>query len=266
MGKDFGLRLVSLVVRSRESADEVLILDIGSTDDTIELAKKVDCKVISYEGDLSAPSLARVLLEMDEYDSTLLVVVNNSFRLRDLPLLVNRARENWDVHMAFEVDQDEGVNPQEVIYESATVTHLAASRFGLEALSDAPQISSPIDLPSELKVRVIPSMTPPVVQQRESLATASKFAQLFYWMIESKHPMLLFGIPGTILFFIGFKLSGNALDNFNEWNQSTVGFGLAVIAVTLIGLFAMMVGIILYIMGKQVRQIQAQYDDWPKTE
>jgi hypothetical protein len=78
--------------------------------------------------------------------------------------------------------------------------------------------------------------------------------------------MLLFGIPGTILFFIGFKLSGNALDNFNEWNQSTVGFGLAVIAVTLIGLFAMMVGIILYIMGKQVRQIQAQYDDWPKTE
>jgi hypothetical protein len=168
--------------------------------------------------------------------------------------------------MAFQVDKEEGVNPQEVIYESATVTHLAASRFGLEALSEASPNSSPIDLPSELKVRVIPSKVPPVIQQRESLATASKFAQLFYWMIESKHPLLLFGIPGTILFIIGFKLSGNALGNFNEWNQSTVGFGLAVIAVTLIGLFSMMVGIILYIMGKQVGNIQAQYDDWPKTE
>ena len=266
MGKDFDLRLVSLVVRARESADQVLIVDLGSTDDTIELAKKVDCEVISHEGDLSAPSLARVLLEMGEFESTLLVDVNKSFRLRDLPLLVNRARENWDVHMAFQVDKEEGVNPQEVIYESATVTHLAASRFGLEALSEASPNSSPIDLPSELKVRVIPSKVPPVIQQRESLATASKFAQLFYWMIESKHPLLLFGIPGTILFIIGFKLSGNALGNFNEWNQSTVGFGLAVIAVTLIGLFSMMVGIILYIMGKQVGNIQAQYDDWPKTE
>ena len=48
--------------------------------------------------------------------------------------------------------------------------------------------------------------------------------------------------------------------------STSVGVGLAVIAVTLMGLFAMMVGLILYIMGKQVKQIQSQYNHWPKEE
>jgi len=35
------------------------------------------------------------------------------------------------------------------------------------------------------------------------------------------------------------------------------------VAMTLIGLFAMMVALILYIMGKQVERVQHQYN-WPK--
>jgi hypothetical protein len=85
-------------------------------------------------------------------------------------------------------------------------------------------------------------------------------------MLESRHPLLLFGIPGVVLFIVGYNLSGNVLDSFDEWNQTSVGVGLAVIGVTLMGLFAMMVGLILYIMGKQVKQIQSQYNHWPKEE
>jgi hypothetical protein len=84
-------------------------------------------------------------------------------------------------------------------------------------------------------------------------------------MLESRHPLLLFGIPGFVLFMVGYKLSGDVLDSFNEWNETSVGVGLAVIAVTLMGLFAMMVGLILYILGKQVKQIQSQYQHWPKN-
>ena len=157
-------------------------------------------------------------------------------------------------------------NPQEIVYQSAEVSHLAASIAGLEALKDSKITDTPIELSQDLKVRVLHSKPAPKVQQRESLATASKFAQLFYWMLESKHPLLLFGIPGVVLFFVGYKLSGNVLDTFVEWNETTVGVSLAVIGVTLMGLFAMMVGLILYIMGKQVKQIQSQYNHWPKEE
>lgn len=263
MGKDFQIRLVSLVVRARENSEEVILLDLGSTDGTIELAEKIDCQVEKYEGEINAPSLAKLLLNFKECCSTLLVHVNNELHLRDLPLLVNRSKERWDVHMSFTTDSEDGTNPQEVVYDSGEVSHIAASREGLIALAEASTMSTPIDLPSELKVRVLYSTPPPKIQQRESLATVSRFGQLFYWMLESKHPLLLFGIPGLVLFVVGYKLSGNVLDSFDEWNQTSIGVGLAVITVTIIGLFAMMVGLILYIMGKQVRQIQAQYDDWP---
>ena len=89
MGKNFELRLVSLVVRARELGDEVILLDLGSVDDTIQMAGKVDCRVISHQGDILVPTLAKVLLD-DKYDgSTLLIHVNNRFKLRDMPLLVN---------------------------------------------------------------------------------------------------------------------------------------------------------------------------------
>lgn len=121
-------------------------------------------------------------------------------------------------------------------------------------------MTSTSNFPSELRVRVIESSDKIKLPQRESLATASRFAQLFYWMLETKHPLFLFGIPGIVLFILGYRLSGNVVDTFNELNSVSIGVTLTTIAMTLIGLFAMMVALILYIMGKQVEQIQSQYN------
>ncbi len=264
MGKNFELRLVSLVVRARELADDVVIFDLGSDDETLEMAKKVDARVMRYDEELMVPIICRALLDDNPLQYTLLINVTKSFKLRDMPLLVNRARENWDVHMAFSSDSKDNSNPQEVVYSDAKISHLAASHSGLKGLAKSDLSDTPLVLDQDLRVRVLYSKPAPKVQQRESLATASRFAQLFYWMLESRHPLLLFGIPGLVLFVVGYKLSGDVLDNFTEWNQTSAGVGLAVIAVTLMGLFAMMVGLILYIMGKQVKQIQAQYQQWPK--
>ena len=266
MGKDFELRLVSLVVRARELANEVIVLDLGSNDETVNMANKVDCEVITHTGDILVPTLSGLILENNGADCTLLIHVNERFKLRDMPVLVNRARENWDVHMSFTSEEGEVSNPQEVVYRDAEISHLAATQIGLVELSKASENQTPIELDQNLRVRVLRSKPTPMVQQRESLASASRFAQLFYWMLESRHPLLLFGIPGVVLFWVGYRLSGDVLDNFTEWNETSVGVGLAVIAVTLMGLFAMMVGLILYIMGKQVKQIQAQYNQWPKDQ
>ena len=266
MGKDFELRLVSLVVRARELSNEVIILDLGSTDDTKEIAKKVDCEVIDHDGDILVPTLSKVLYNNNPAECTLLINISSRFKLRDMPLLVNRAKENWDVHMSFSSEESDNSNPQEIIYSDAVISHLAATHDGLEALSNSNADQTPLELDQGLRVRVLHSKPAPKVQQRESLASASRFAQLFYWMLESRHPLLLFGIPGVVLFWVGYRLSGDVLDNFTEWNQTSVGVGLAVIAVTLMGLFAMMVGLILYIMGKQVKQIQSQYNQWPKDQ
>ena len=82
-------------------------------------------------------------------------------------------------------------------------------------------------------------------------------------MLESKHPLLLFGIPGLVLFVLGYRLSGDLGTLLQEVNSTSVGVTLVTVAMTLIGLFGMMVALILYIMGKQVERIQHQYN-WPK--
>ena len=143
---------------------------------------------------------------------------------------------------------------------SLDVDHLFLSRRGLDELAKSNSMTSAINFPSDLRVRVIESSDKINLPQRESLATASRFAQLFYWMLETKHPLFLFGIPGVVLFFLGYRLSGNVVDTFNELNSVSIGVTLTTIAMTLIGLFAMMVALILYIMGKQVEQIQSQYN------
>ena len=49
MGKDFELRLVSLVVRARELANEVIVIDLGSTDDTVKMANKTIVKLLPIQ-------------------------------------------------------------------------------------------------------------------------------------------------------------------------------------------------------------------------
>jgi hypothetical protein len=135
----------------------------------------------------------------------------------------------------------------------------------MEALAYLGPLARAVEIDESLRVRIVPARKSVRVPQRESLATASRFAQLFYWMLESKHPLLLFGIPGSVLFILGYKLSGNVIGTLEELNSTSIGVTLATIAMTLVGLFGIMVALILYIMGKQVEQIQSQYN-WPTRE
>jgi hypothetical protein len=264
MGTNIELRLISLIVRAREVSDEVILLDLGSDDDTIELAIESDCKVIEYDGERDGIAIAKLLSNHELQEQTLVIRVDSEFRLRDLPMLVNRAREKWDVHMSLPAQDSATDDAETVVISSAEPLHICFSKNGIKAMSELNLTSNALDLPQELDVRVLLTKSRTKVTQRESLASASRIGQLFYWMLESKHPLLTFLLPGFILFVVGYQLSGNVLDTYQELNQTTLGIGMAVIAVTLIGLFSMMVGIMLYVMGKQIKQVEAQYDDWPE--
>jgi len=267
MGRDVELRVISLIVRCRAIADDVVFLDMGSNDETIELASEINCPVLNYNGKMETASIVNFLdnSKLEEIATTLLINITPNWKLRDLPLTVNRARDNWDVHIAVKGISDGNIVPDEVVLSSIEFNHLVVTPDGIRALCDLGPLATAMELPEHLRVRVVSSISQVRVPQQESLATASRFAQLFYWMLESKHPLFLFGIPGIVLFVLGYKLSGNVVDTFDELNSTSIGVTLSVIAMTMIGLFAMMVAIILYIMGKQAEQIQSQYD-WKHKE
>ena len=266
IGRDIELRIVSLVVRCREVADDVILFDTGSNDETVELAQEVDCSVHHCDLALTPQELTSELKTFGETDGiTLFLPITADWKLSQLPLSVNRSREGWDINYLFHPATSEAKELDETVLSETTVGHLIVSQSGCEHLASLSAESTPKSIDSNLRVRFVKGDAPIVLPQRESLATASRFAQLFYWMLESKHPLLLFGIPGVVLFVLGYRLSGDLATMFTELNSTSIGVTLITIAMTLTGLFAMMVALILYIMGKQVARIQHQYD-WPKAQ
>lgn len=266
VGRDIELRIVSLVVRCREMADEIILFDTGSNDETVELAQEVDC-FVHHCDDVSAPQrLCAELQNIDAVDgTTMFLPITGNWKLSQLPLSFNRSRDGWDIHYLFLPTTAEKTELDETVIADTTVGHLIVSETGCNHLASLAPSATPASIDSSMRVRFVMGDAPVTLPQRESLATASRFAQLFYWMLESKHPLLLFGIPGVVLFVLGYRLSGDLATMFTELNSTSIGVTLVTIAMTLTGLFAMMVALILYIMGKQVARIQHQYD-WPKAQ
>ena len=263
IGGDIELRIVSLVVRCREVADEVVLFDTGSTDETVQLAHEVNCRVVQFSDTVAPQKLAEAAVESGCVDGlSLFLPISPQWKLSELPLSVNRAREGWDIHYLYRRVGDHGSHDSVVLSESV-VGHLITSKEGMHQLANLPDGATSDDVSQDVRARFVETDAPIQLPQRQSLATASRFAQLFYWMLESKHPLLLFGIPGVVLFVLGYRLSGDLASMFTELNTTSIGVTLITIAMTLIGLFAMMVALILYIMGKQVARIQNQYN-WPK--
>ena len=263
IGGDIELRIVSLVVRCREVADEVVLFDTGSTDETVQLAHEVNCRVVQFSDDVTPQKLAEAAVENGCVDGlSLFLPILPQWKLSELPLSVNRAREGWDIHYLYRRVGEHGSHDSVVLSQSV-VGHLITSKEGMHQLANLPDGATSDDVSQDVRARFVETDAPIQLPQRQSLATASRFAQLFYWMLESKHPLLLFGIPGVVLFVLGYRLSGDLASMFTELNTTSIGVTLITIAMTLIGLFAMMVALILYIMGKQVARIQNQYN-WPK--
>jgi hypothetical protein len=266
VGQDIELRVVSFLTRARQVTDDVVFIDLGSEDETKILVEEIGCTLLeTKENDLQNISNVLIESDLDPVDNYLIINVNKEWSLREFPLHLNRSREGWDVYVGLVSDSGDVDTPSESVLSQSKFQHASLSNEGLKELSNSLDSSTAHDLSDNLRVRIVQSTALPTLPQRESLATASRFAQLFMWMIQSRHPLFLFGIPGLVLFILGYRLSGGVVDTFTELTTESLGVTFATIAMTLFGLFAMMIALMLYIMGKQVEQIQAQYE-WPNKE
>jgi len=266
IGQDIELRVVSFLTRARQVTDDVVFIDLGSEDETKILVEEIGCTLLETD-DNNLIHISKLILDSDlePADNYLIINVNKDWSLREFPLHLNRSREGWDVYVGLVPDSGDLESPSESVLSESQYQHASLSNDGLIEIAKSSNSNTAHDLSVDLRVRIVQSTALPTLPQRESLATASRFAQLFMWMIQSRHPLFLFGIPGLVLFILGYRLSGGVVDTFTELTTESLGVTFATIAMTLFGLFAMMIALMLYIMGKQVEQIQAQYE-WPNKE
>ena len=91
LGRDLELRIISLIVRAREISQEVVFFDLGSKDETIELAEEVGCPVYSLDSEPSGQDLSKYILQsdLDSKNTNLLIKISDDWKLSDFPIVEN---------------------------------------------------------------------------------------------------------------------------------------------------------------------------------
>ena len=267
--RDQSLRIASAVVRGFDFADEVVVISLTKDEECKRLVEEAGGIFVYHDSEPHAPELAKTLisLDLDEIDRTIAVGLDSYWKLKDLPMNISLARSGHDIYIAFKhrsanerteemPDEGSALTIKSYYYEDAAISVCSLSPKGIQALAKANSSDRPSDLPSELSVRIIELDTPIEDNQLESLTSASRFAQLFYWMLESKHPLILFGIPGISFFIVGYQMASALIDIGGPHDPVSLGVALAAFTVTFIGVLSLISALVLYVLGKQIDKLQ----------
>ncbi|PDH24687.1 MAG: hypothetical protein CND85_04980 [Marine Group II euryarchaeote MED-G33] len=264
--REQALRIASAVVRAHDFADRVTILNLAGDVETAKLGRTAGAEVIEHDGPTDAPSIAKTLISTsEESERTVIISLDSEWKLSDMARTVGLSRQGHDVFIAFkhrtmnpgiaEHRPDTPIDSDTYTYEDAVIQFAYCSMTGLKAVSEQSTISSPAELDGSIDLRIVELDLPAGPPRRESLASASRFAQFFYWMLESKHPLILFGVPGVVFFWVGFEMATELINFQGPHDSVSIGVALAAFAATLVGVFSLTTSLILYVLGKQVNRM-----------
>ena len=266
VARDQALRIASAVVRARDFADRVAVINLDGGDETTRLSEESGADVIQYSGNTDATSIAKILVESTlDMERTVIIALDQDWKLSDMARTVGLSRQGHDVFIAFkhrtknrkssEDRQGLPIDTDTYNYSEADIQFSFCSKKGLLAVAEQQQDDAPVDLSEDIELRVVELDLPPGPPPRESLASASRFAQFFYWMLESKHPLILFGVPGAVFFWVGFEMANELISFQGPHNGVSLGVALAAFTATLVGVFSLTTSLILYVLGKQVNRV-----------
>tara|TARA_B000000565_G_scaffold113910_1_gene85774 strand:- start:1726 stop:2562 length:837 start_codon:yes stop_codon:yes gene_type:complete len=261
------LRIGSAVIRAFEFTEHVHVIQLEDDETERNIAIECGANVFHHSNWSTAPEIANSLKNLIHSEQIIVISLDDDWRLSNLPLLFTSARTAPDILLALKMDPtDRRHSSEQTIleadshaYSEVEIQHAICSKEGLEEISKQDRNDTPGDLPKNLRVLVIEVKSSASKNNQQSLTTISGFSKLLYWMLESKHPLILFGIPGAILFWVGFQMADQLVNIGGPHDTVGVGVALAAFAATLVGVFAITASMILFVLSKQVERIQAEF-------
>ncbi|RCH73070.1 MAG: hypothetical protein DBX05_06290, partial [Candidatus Poseidoniales archaeon] len=200
------LRIGSAVTRALEFTDSVFVIQLEEDEKERYIAEKLGAIVYSHEGWTTAPDIAKTLQDILQDTQSIIISLDNDWRLSQLPALYTSARTAPDVLLAVkrqtESQEDKAgskiLEADAYAYSEVTIQHSICSKEGLAQIALQDRNNTPGDLTRDLRVLVVEVTPKRQTTSQQSLTTISGFSRLLYWMLESRHPLILFGIPGAL--------------------------------------------------------------------
>lgn len=274
--------IAKVVIRAAEHADEVLVVDDGSTDDTATIAERLGASVVKHEKNLGKGAALRdcfnyakrsgvdVLVTMDgdgQHDASqipLLVdaLVNKGVDIEIGSRLVKptgMSRFRWLGGRA--LDHVTGIRVADTLADSQSGFR-AYSRRAIEALSPS-EFGMSVD--SELIKKAnaiglgIDAVPITVMYSRKK----SKINPLLHWLdvffgivkyVSIRHPLLFYGSFSLIALLVSFIYGFMTLDYYARWGRVVTNLALVSVAAGMIGFLTLFTGIILFTLITVVRE------------
>jgi glycosyltransferase involved in cell wall biosynthesis len=269
----------SIVLQARKYADEVVVVDDGSTDDTAWVAEQAGAQIIHHESNLGYGAALRSCFERARENSEDVMVILDGDGQHDpsaIPRVLDpvvRGRADVSVGSRFLNGKNgNGVPPYRrlgigfltrltnlgtrkgVELRDAQSGFRAYSRKAIELIDpreadmgasteiiwDADQNNLRIvEVPINVTYNRNGSTKGPV---RHGMSVMG--SMLVY--IETKHALLTFGIPGLLLLATGLGLGFTVVQNYQATHELAVGLALVTLMLVLVGALLMFSGLILH--------------------
>ena len=268
----------SMVLKAKQYADDVLVVDDGSADHTTKIAQLAGATVIqhTYKKGKGA-AIQSILLEAKRKDPDILVLLDadSQHNPDEIPRLIESACEGYDLIIGSRIAQIDKTpryrrTGQKILL---FLTHILSrkrltdSESGFRALSrraiselklkengfaiETEMIASAMD--KHLKITQVP-ISNIYIKDGSTLNPVRHGLGVFLRimaMISEIRPLFFFGLGGGILIILGIIAGARVLWIFSDSSVIPVGTTLISVLLFMVGVFSIFTGIILHVLSKR---------------
>jgi len=270
----------TVVLKSRQYVDEVIVADDGSTDRTKDVAKLAGASVIIHEQNMGyGASLQALFKEARKKNPGILVLLDadSQHNPDEIPKLIRPISEGFDVIIGSR-EQQKGNIPAYRRMGQGVLAHFSRilsgknvvdSECGFRAFS--PKAIAELELKQNgmavsaemiaaaadkgLKVTQVP-VSAIYTEDGSTLGPVShgvgNLVRIIN-MISERRPLFFFGLAGIILIVFGIVAGVNVLNVLSSTGQMPTGTALISVLLLIIGIFCLVTGIILNTIKNIVR-------------